>query len=87
MQQKKDKKSLMNHVRETHFAMLDAALYLDTHPNDTKAMDYFNKYQHLYREAQKEYENQIGPLNFSGIDTNDGWTWTEEAWPWEGGCR
>ena len=50
------KKAQMKIVRETGFAMLDAALYLDTHPKDEKAMDYFNKYQTLYREACKEYE-------------------------------
>lgn len=48
------KKAQMKIVRETGFAMLDAALYLDTHPKDEKAMDYFNKYQTLYREACKE---------------------------------
>ena len=36
------KKAQMKIVRETGFAMLDAALYLDTHPKDEKAMDYFN---------------------------------------------
>ena len=36
------KKKMMQFVRETGFAMLDAGLYLDTHPCDDKAMDYYN---------------------------------------------
>ncbi len=80
------KKAQMKIVRETGFAMLDAALYLDTHPKDEKAMDYFNKYQTLYREACKEYEACYGPLTHEGVDTNQGWTWTRDPWPWEGGC-
>lgn len=81
-----EKKAQMKIVRETGFAMLDAALYLDTHPKDEKAMDYFNKYQTLYREACKEYEACYGPLTHEGVDTNQGWTWTRDPWPWEGGC-
>ena len=48
--------------------------------------DYFNKYQTLYREACKEYEACYGPLTHEGVDTNQGWTWTQDPWPWEGGC-
>ena len=80
------KKAQMKIVRETGFAMLDAALYLDTHPKDEKAMDYFNKYQTLYREACKEYEACYGPLTHEGVDTNQGWTWTRDPWPREGAC-
>ena len=31
----------MQYVQETCFAVLDAGLYLDTHPCDEKAMDYY----------------------------------------------
>lgn len=80
-------KKMMQFVRETYFAMLEASLYLDTHPYDEKAMDYFNKYQQMYNDALKDYENNCGPLTISGIDTCDGWSWTQEPWPWEGGCN
>jgi len=49
-------------------------------------MDYFNRYQQMYKEAVCDYEKHCGPLFLTGIDTNDGWTWTDEPWPWEGGC-
>ena len=51
------KKKMMQFVRETGFAMLDAGLYLDTHPCDDKAMDYYNKYQQMHKEAVHDYEN------------------------------
>ena len=34
-------------VREAGFCMIDAGMYLDTHPCDGKAMDYFNRYQQM----------------------------------------
>ena len=33
--------SLMNQIGEASFAMDDAALFLDTHPNDMAAMQYY----------------------------------------------
>ena len=44
----------MQYVQETCFAVLDAGLYLDTHPCDEKAMDYYNKYQQMYKEAVRD---------------------------------
>lgn len=77
----------MQFVRETRFAVLDAGLFLDTHPCDEKAMDYYNKYQQMHKDAVRDYEKNYGPITVSGVDTNDGWTWTEGPWPWEGGCN
>ena len=77
----------MQEVRETGFALIDINLFLDTHPNDEKAMDYFNKYQQMHKEARRYYENNFGPLTSNAVDTNNGWTWTQDPWPWEGGCN
>lgn len=81
------KKKMMQFVRETYFSMLEASLYLDTHPDDEKAMDYFNKYQQMYKEAVNDYETHCGPLTITGVNTCNGWTWTQDPWPWEGGCN
>lgn len=77
----------MQFVRETCFAVLDIGLYLDTHPCDEKAMDYYNKYQQMHKDAVRDYEKNYGPITMSGVNTCDGWTWTEGPWPWEGGCN
>lgn len=86
-ERKPSKEQKMKAVRETSFALLDAGMYLDTHPCDGKALDYFSKYQQMHKEAVHDYEKHCGPLTISGVDTSDGWTWAEEPWPWEGGCR
>lgn len=80
------KEQKMQAVRETGFALIDAGLFLDTHPCDEKALDYFSKYQQMHKEAVRDYENHCGPITISGVNTCDGWTWTDGPWPWEGGC-
>lgn len=84
---KMSKEKMLQYVRETNFALIDAGLYLDTHPCDDAAMDYFNKYQQMHKEAVEEYEKHYGPITINGVNTCDGWTWTEGPWPWEGGCN
>ncbi len=81
------KEKLMQRFRETSFALIDIGLYLDTHPRDEKAMDYYNKYQQINKEIRRDYEAAYGPITFRGVDTGDGWTWVRDPWPWEGGCK
>ncbi len=81
-----DRDRLMKTVRDTDFALIDIGMYLNSHPNDEQAMDYFNRYQQINKEATREYEKHFGPLTSNGVDTNNGWTWTKGPWPWEGGC-
>ena len=81
------KEKMMQRVREAAFALIDIGLYLDSHPNDENAMDYYNRYQQINREVRREYEQMYGPLTSNGVDTSDGWTWVRDPWPWEGGCR
>ena len=45
------------------------------------------KNQQMHKETVHDYEKHCGPLTTRGVDTSDGWTWTEGPWPWEGGCR
>jgi len=82
-----EREKLLQNIRETGFALVDIGLYLNTHPKDEKAMDYFNKYQQINKELRREYAKYCGPLTMKDVDTNDGWTWTKDPWPWEGGCK
>ncbi len=86
-QQKISQAKLLQQVREASFALIDLGLFLDTHPRDEKAMDYFNRYQQQKKDLTREYEKNYGPLSYSGINTCQGWTWVQDPWPWEGGCK
>lgn len=76
---------LMKKLQSLAFAINDLALYLDTHPNDEKAIKLHNDYANQYRTAQDRYEREYGPLSI--FCPCNSWRWIEGPWPWEGGRR
>lgn len=77
--------SLMNQINEASFAVDDVALFLDTHPNDIAAMQYYQNVVTMRKNAIDAYERQFGPLMIDSVNGQT-WDWVTEKWPWEGGC-
>lgn len=68
------------------FAIVELALYLDTHREDMEALELYQKYQELYDRCREVYEKKYGPLNH--ISARDGdYTWLDDPWPWELGAN
>lgn len=84
-----NQKKLLCYIDEVSFAVYDALLYLDTHPNDDAALHYFNHHNMKRNFALEEYAKAYGPLNIGTMDDDAGrsWEWACQAWPWEGGNR
>lgn len=82
-----NKSQLMCHINEVSFAVYEALLYLDTHPDDPEAIQYFTEYNKKREEALKEYAKRFGPLTIASIDqcNETVWKWAMQPWPWEGG--
>lgn len=73
---------LKEEIRCCQFAITDLSLYLDTHPNDRRALClHRNQCNHL-RELSDRYQKMFGPLTIT-FPCNK-WRWLEEPWPWEG---
>ena len=49
-------------VQQAGFALYDAMLFLDTHPQNTEALRYYNACKEEYVKASNEYEASCGPL-------------------------
>lgn len=82
-----DKEALLQFINEVSFAITDINLFLDTHPCDEDALEYYEKYKELRLEALNEYAKYYGPLLADNVETKCGrWQWVEGPWPWEGGC-
>ena len=83
-----NRRELFEYINQISFAVDDAKLFLDTHPGNQKALEYFQKYKEKRIEALKEYAEVYGPLTVDTVSENsDGWNWINEPWPWqEGGC-
>ena len=64
------------------FAINELALYLDTHREDTEALEMYRTYQRMYMEGKKKYEREYGPLNHMS-ETGNKFAWLDDPWPWE----
>lgn len=68
---------------EYDFAEYELNLYLDTHPEDLKALRFFNKVSNKAKELRKLYEEKFGPITASENNSEDSWRWIENPWPWD----
>ena len=75
---------LLQKVYETGFALDEATLYLDTHPEDSQAMEYYQYVKRASQSAVSAYEQTYGPLMINQVEANT-WTWVNDPCPWEGG--
>lgn len=78
-----DREQLLLKIQIIEFVMYDAALYLDTHPCDEAALDYFHHFRKLKEEAVAEYAACYGPLTMDTVESKNKWTWIDHPWPWE----
>lgn len=81
-----NRESCLKRVQACCFALLDAQLYLDTHPDDPAALAYYQKHLALKKQTEQEYISQYGPLTAeqAGTEKNQ-WDWIQDPWPWECG--
>lgn len=82
--QRMNRQQLMEWIMMLGFCSVDMALYLDTHPTDVDALDYYKQCRELYEDARKTYEASYGPLTIGGVNSDSEWTWVEGPMPWEG---
>ena len=62
------------------FMAWELRLYLDTHPNDEKALN-------AYRQICAKLESCSGACRTPAGEMTDGdsrrWTWIDDPWPWQ----
>ena len=73
----------MRQVQMYDFALIDTGLFLDTHPTNREALDFYASTRMRYLQVVEEYEQQFGPLTAQDTNTDNGWAWVETPWPWE----
>ena len=72
-----NKEQLLRDIGIVDFVLTELTLYLDTHPFDRNAMEYFNHYNRIKHQMEKE---------FSMAESNKEWRWGMAPLPWEGVC-
>lgn len=78
-----NREKMLKMVQCYSFAVLEAAMFLDTHPECLDALNYYNKYKKLCEEAKAEFEAKYGPLTIDSDANNQSWQWVNGPWPWE----
>lgn len=83
------RKELLDWINVVSFAVDDAKLFLDTHPCNKEALEYFEEFKSQRVQVLKEYAKYYGPLTLDTACTSEErWAWINEPWPWqEGGCE
>lgn len=77
------KEEMAMKIKEYQFAITDIALYLDTHPEDEKALCLHRNYCKKAKELKDMYQKMYGPLTINYPCKK--WRWLEQPWPWERG--
>jgi spore coat protein JB len=74
---------LLEEIQAVDFVLVELTLYLDTHPDDEKALNQFNQYATYSNQIKKNFSAQFGPLQQGTVNSNDRWDWGSGPWPWQ----
>ncbi|MBQ9428853.1 MAG: spore coat protein CotJB [Clostridia bacterium] len=72
----------MRKVQQYALALIETNLFLDSHPTNRRALDYFEKCRSAYEYALREYEETYGAVTAKNA-AGEQWNWVAGAWPWE----
>lgn len=72
---------MMKEIKCLNFAVIELGLYLDTHPDDRKALCLHREYTNRLKDVKDKYQRIFGPLSI--YYPCNKWRWLEEPWPWE----
>lgn len=72
---------MLKEIKCLQFAIIELGLYLDTHPDDERALCLHRKYARELKDLQDKYQKVYGPLTIN-FPCNK-WRWLEMPWPWE----
>jgi spore coat protein JB len=75
---------LLEQIQAIEFTAIDLNLYLDTHPDDQRAMtDFANavcQMQSLHAAYVSKYH---APVIVADLTDKACWSWVTEPWPWQ----
>lgn len=74
------RREMMREIQGLDFAINELALYLDTHPEDERALCLHRKYAKKAKDLKDKYQRVFGPLTIN-YPCNK-WRWLEEPWVW-----
>lgn len=80
-----DRQKLMRKLMACKFALVEANLYLDSHPTCKMGLAYFEKHKAEYEKVEAEYVEKYGPITAVQSNNDKKWEWVKTPFPWERG--
>lgn len=77
---------MLENIGTVGFVTFELALYLDTHPFDRNAIEYFNHYNRIRNQMVRDFSRDYYPLSIGMAESNREWRWGMAPLPWEGEC-
>ena len=77
-----NRNEMLRELQELDFAIQEAVLFLDTHPQNEVALSYYRYVTGLRRTAAEAYNRVCGPLT-NRDSRGRRWDWINSPWPWE----
>jgi len=77
-QNKMGRDEMLQNIREINFTIIELGLYLNTHPDDERAICMHREYCKKYRDLTDKFQKVYGPLSIY-FPCNK-WRWLEEPW-------
>jgi len=81
--QNRERECALRQLMAYDFVQLELNLFLDTHPNNQRALKEFHHVNKKAAELREMYEKKFGPLTTSSVKSEEEWTWVKSPWPWE----
>jgi len=81
-----NKEQLLNDINVVSFVLVELGLYLDTHPDDRSAVEYFSHYNRIRHQMVKDFSAKYYPLTMDMAGGGKEWRWGAAPLPWEGAC-
>ena len=72
---------LMRAIMEADFFAQDLKLYLDTHPDDSRAVEMFREAVRQSKACKAAFEDSFYPLIADSAGINGTWDWPDGVWP------
>jgi spore coat protein JB len=78
----REQQSLLIAIMEASFVSLETALYLNTHPDDERALRLHNNSSQQLMQLEDMYTSRYGPLRNNQLSRFP-WAYINDPWPWD----
>ncbi len=78
-----EKDRLMKKIQAEDFALYETVLFLDGHPCDATALEFYKIHREIIEKLKREYIEKYGPLTIYDNVCGTSWDYVKTPWPWE----